>query len=128
MYDESASGARSGSSTFVEGPRSLIGEVAIVGNSVVPTTELRPLVEVQPGEPYYEPRVIQARDALSLEYLNRGFPGAAVSPTLKVSDDRSRVDVSFTVQEGTQTIVAQAVVGHPALLAVPHHAPVAQAL
>ena len=90
---------------IVEGPRSLMGDVTIVGNSVVPTTELRPLVAVQLGEPYYEPRVIQARDALSLEYLNRGFPSAAVSPTLKVSDDRTRIDLAFTVQEGAQTIV-----------------------
>lgn len=90
---------------IVEGPRSLIGDVAIAGSSAVPAAELRSLVALQPGEPYYEPRVIQARDALSLEYLNRGFASAAVSPSLKVSDDRSRVDVTFTVQEGEQTIV-----------------------
>ncbi len=28
--------------------------------------------------PYYEPRIVEARDALVLEYLNRGFASAAV--------------------------------------------------
>jgi outer membrane protein assembly complex protein YaeT len=90
---------------ILEGPQSVIGDVAIAGNTAVAAGELRPLVQIAPGDPYYEPRVIQARDALALEYLNRGFGSASVAPTLAVSDDRSRVDVLFTIQEGPQTIV-----------------------
>ena len=90
---------------IAEGPRSVIGEVVLTGNAAVGTDELRPLVQIAAGEAYYEPRVVQARDALALEYLNRGFASAVVSPTLKVSDDRSRVDLVFAIQEGSQTIV-----------------------
>jgi outer membrane protein assembly complex protein YaeT len=90
---------------IVEGPRSNVSDVTIAGNEAIAFDELRPLVKIIPGEPYYEPRVLEARDALVLEYLNRGFAAATVTPRLSVSDDRSRVGLGFTIQEGPQTIV-----------------------
>ncbi len=78
---------------IVEGPRAIVGELQIMGNSAISSEELRPLVRIGPGDPYYEPRVIEARDALVLEYLNRGFATATVTPLPKVSEDRSRVDL-----------------------------------
>ena len=90
---------------IVEGPRSVVGDIVIEGNAAIATDELRPLVQILPGEPYYEPRVIQGRDALALEYVNRGFSAAVVSPVPRVSEDRSRVDLVFSIQEGPQTIV-----------------------
>ena len=47
--------------------------IRITGTSAVPADELRPLVKIKSGDPYFEPRVVEARDALVLEYLNRGF-------------------------------------------------------
>jgi outer membrane protein assembly complex protein YaeT len=90
---------------IVEGPRAVVGEIGIIGNAAIPVDELEPLVGMSSGQPYYEPRVIQARDALALEYVNRGFASAVVSPAPRLSDDRSRVDLLFTIQEGPQTIV-----------------------
>jgi outer membrane protein insertion porin family len=90
---------------IVEGPRIVVGELQITGNSAISSDELRPLVRIGAGDPYYEPRVIEARDALVLEYLNRGFATAIVTPIPKVSEDRARVDLVFSVQEGPQTIV-----------------------
>jgi outer membrane protein insertion porin family len=90
---------------IVEGPRSAVGEIRIAGTSAVPADELRPLVKISSGDPYYEPRAVEARDALVLEYLNRGFASIAVEVGLTSSVDRTRVDVTFTVQEGPQSIV-----------------------
>lgn len=90
---------------IVEASRTVVGEVVVSGNAAVATEELRPLIGILPGEPYYEPKVIQARDAVVLEYLNRGFSAAVVTPVPRLSEDRSRVDLTFTVQEGPQTIV-----------------------
>ncbi len=58
---------------IAEGSRSMVGEVRITGTSAVPADELRPLVKINAGDPYFEPRIVEARDALVLEYLNRGF-------------------------------------------------------
>jgi outer membrane protein assembly complex protein YaeT len=88
-----------------EGSRSLFGDVIIAGNSAVSTTELRPLVKINSGDAYFEPRVIEARDALTFEYLNRGFASVAVTASPTASDDHTRVTLVFTVQEGPQTIV-----------------------
>lgn len=88
-----------------EGPRSVVGAVTIAGNASIATGELRPLVKIAPGDPYFEPRIIEARDALALEYLNRGFASAVITPVPTANADTSLVDLAFTVQEGPQTIV-----------------------
>jgi outer membrane protein insertion porin family len=88
-----------------EGSRSVFGDVLIAGNAQVPTSELRPLIRINSGDAYYEPRVIEARDALALEYLNRGFASVVVSVAPTASDDHTRVALVFTIQEGPQTIV-----------------------
>ena len=88
-----------------EGPRSIIGALTIVGNGSIATDELRPLVKIATGDPYFEPKIIEARDALALEYLNRGFASAVITPVPTANQDKSRIDLAFTVQEGPQTIV-----------------------
>jgi outer membrane protein assembly complex protein YaeT len=89
----------------VEGERTLVGLVNITGNQSISAGELTPLVRIAPGDPYYQPRVVEARDALVLEYLNRGFASAIVTPAPRLSADMSRVDLVFEIQEGPQTLV-----------------------
>jgi len=90
---------------IAEGSRSTVGEIRITGTSAVPVDELRPLVKISAGDPYFEPRIVEARDALVLDYLNRGFASAVVNVALSASADHTRVDLTFTVQEGPQNIV-----------------------
>ena len=90
---------------IAEGPRSIVGDVAITGTAAVATDELRSLIKIGSGDAYYEPRAVEARDALLLEYLNRGFASAVVDVRVAPSQDRSRIDITFNVQEGPQTIV-----------------------
>ena len=92
---------------IIEGPRTVVGDVTITGNAAIPAGELRPLVDVRAGDVYYEPKIIQARDALTLEYLNHGFASVAVRPVPKANADRTLADLVFEIQEGPQTIVDQ---------------------
>jgi outer membrane protein insertion porin family len=91
--------------SVAEGPRSLVGSVTIAGNTSIATGELSPLVKIAAGDPYFEPKVIESRDALAVEYLNRGFASAVITPVPAANEDTSRVDLAFNVQEGPQTIV-----------------------
>jgi outer membrane protein insertion porin family len=91
--------------TIVEGTRAVIDDVVITGNAAIPSSELRPLVPINPGDVYYEPDAVKAREALVLEYLNRGFASAVVSAEPRMLEDRTRVSLVFVVQEGPQTIV-----------------------
>jgi outer membrane protein assembly complex protein YaeT len=90
---------------IAEGSQSTIGDILITGNTTVTSDELRALIKIRSGGPYYEPHIVEARDAMVLEYLNRGFESVVVSPASTASDDHTRVTLVFTVQEGPQTIV-----------------------
>ena len=62
-------------------------------------------VKLAEGQPFYQPQVNADRDALIVDYLNNGFASADVVVTPVFSDDRTRADLTFAVQEGPQTIV-----------------------
>ncbi len=88
-----------------EGSQSTVGDVRILGATAIQADELRPLVKIAAGDAYFEPRIVDARDALIVEYLNRGFAAVAVNVALSASTDHTRVDLTFTIQEGPQSIV-----------------------
>jgi outer membrane protein insertion porin family len=88
-----------------EGPRTLVGTVHLTGNSALSEAELRSRMKLADGQAFYQPQLNADRDALLLEYLNNGFASSDVTVTPAFSDDRTRVDLTFAVQEGPQTIV-----------------------
>ena len=90
---------------IVEGPRTLIGTVTFRGNTAFSSEQLAGRVSVGPGQAYFEPRIVQDRDALQLEYLNRGYASATVAVVPAVSADASTANLLFDIREGPQTIV-----------------------
>jgi outer membrane protein insertion porin family len=91
--------------TIVEGPRTVVGDVAIKGNANLTEQDLRSRIRLQTGDVYYEPHILQYRDAIHLEYLNLGYASAEVIVSPRFSDDRRRADLTFEIQEGRQTLV-----------------------
>jgi outer membrane protein insertion porin family len=91
--------------TIVEGPLTLVGDITFEGDAQVSSDQLRSVVTSTRGAPYYEPRVVADREAVLLEYRNRGFASANVVVTPNPSADSSRADLHYTVTEGQQTIV-----------------------
>ncbi|MCA1563801.1 MAG: BamA/TamA family outer membrane protein [Acidobacteria bacterium] len=91
--------------TIQEGVRTVVGEVGIQGNTAVTEGELRPVVNARPGEAYFEPQIIADREAVLVEYLNRGYQDAQVRVQPRFSPDRTSADLTFSIQEGPQTIV-----------------------
>jgi len=91
--------------TVSEGPRTVVGTVRITGNTALTDAELRPLIKLTEGSPYYAPQVSADRDALIVDYLNNGFSSADVVVTPAFTSDRTRADLTYAVEEGLQTIV-----------------------
>jgi outer membrane protein insertion porin family len=91
--------------TIVEGPLTLVGDITFEGNSQVATDQLRAVVVSTRDSPYYEPRVVADREAVLLEYRNRGFASASVVVTPVPSADGTRADLHFRITEGQQTLV-----------------------
>ena len=90
---------------IVEGARAVTGEITIKGAEQVPEREVRAVIKAETGMPWYDPTVAGDRDAILLEYLNRGYAGVQVVATPVVAADRTRVDLLFDIREGPQTVV-----------------------
>ena len=89
-----------------EGPQQRVGSVQVVGNNTVETPVLLGLVNTEPGQ-LFSPRSLAGdRDALTTDYLSRGFDQARVDVE-ETNDpaDPSKVNVIFHVTEGQQTFV-----------------------
>jgi outer membrane protein assembly factor BamA len=96
--------------TIVEGPRAVLGEVTVTGAKALSESEVRRVLQFQPGQPYYEPSITASRDALQLEYLNLGYSSVQVSLTPALSEDRTRVSLAIDIVEGAQTLVDHIIV------------------
>lgn len=90
--------------TVIEGPRLSIGRITFTGNAALGAPELRSLLQLAPGAPYYEPNLARAREAIVRAYLDRGFSSAGVDVT-QVPAEGGRVDIEFAVTEGQQTFI-----------------------
>jgi outer membrane protein assembly factor BamA len=95
---------------IIEGPRATVGEITIEGAKALSAAEIRRAMSLQQGAAYYEPTVRTARDSVQLEYLNLGFASAQVTIAPVVSADRSRVTLTVSVNEGSQTFVDHVIV------------------
>ena len=95
---------------IVEGPRALLGPITVDGAQAISEAEVRRLLQLQPGQPYYEPSIVAGRDAVQLEYLNLGFSAAEVALTPSLSEDRTEVGLTVSIREGAQTFVDHLIV------------------
>lgn len=102
---------------ITEGSQTLVDNVEVTGNSHVPQKDLVAPVgfELQPGKPFSPRRLVNDRNRISANYLNRGFLTVEVKATvsrdhndqhrlnvLYAVDERQMVDVSDTVYLGQQ--------------------------
>jgi outer membrane protein insertion porin family len=87
-----------------EGSLLRIGEITFSGNTAFEAGALSGRIVTAPGQPYYEPQVIQDRETILTAYLNEGYATASVTVVPQVGDD-STVDIRFEVSEGPQSIV-----------------------
>jgi outer membrane protein insertion porin family len=94
----------------VEGPRTLVGSLAIEGNRVLSEGALRTVMTSAPGRPYSEVEIASDRDRIDLEYRNRGYESVVVDPHVAMTDQNSRADVRFVVSEGPQVIVDRVII------------------
>ena len=88
-----------------EGPRVVLGTLAITGNATLPEAQLREGIRSASGQPLYQPQLAQDRDGMLLKYLNLGYRRADIDVHIDFSPDRSRADVRFEVREGQQIFV-----------------------
>jgi outer membrane protein insertion porin family len=93
-----------------EGARTRIGELTVVGNRMVATSQL-PELSAQPGQPYSELDLANDRERILSYYFDHGFPNATLEITTKPPDNPpNREDVTYTIDEGERFTVNRVMV------------------
>jgi outer membrane protein insertion porin family len=95
---------------ITEGPRTLVSGVSFQGNGSLPDATLKEGLGSQPGRPYLDAQLALDRDAVQVQYLNRGYPDAAVDANPNFSADRTSAEPVFTVRAGTRILVDHVVI------------------
>lgn len=90
---------------IVEGVRTTVSGVTMEGTAGVPEPDLRALLGLVAGRPFYRPQLAADRDALERHYRNLGYVAARVAPTLAFSDGNLRVSVAWSILAGEQAVV-----------------------
>jgi outer membrane protein assembly complex protein YaeT len=93
-----------------EGPRTLVGDITLQGNTVLTNEDVRGIMTLVPGRPYSEVELVQDRDKIELEYLNRGYQAVVVEPRVTLSDGDTRANVRVSIVEGPQVIVDRIII------------------
>jgi outer membrane protein assembly factor BamA len=93
-----------------EGPRTVIGDVVIEGNTVLTEGQIRNVMSLVPGQAYSDVQIVQARDRVELEYLNRGYESVVVEVVPTFAEGATRADLRFGISEGPQVLVDHVII------------------
>ncbi len=88
-----------------EGEVYTIGEVKIAGKMVVPETQLKQLLLVQPGQTYSRKQITQTQDLMSLRLGADGYAFAKIDPVPQENAEDKTVDLTFFVDPGNRAYV-----------------------
>ena len=85
-----------------EGPQTIVSGVDVAGTAAIPPDQLRAMMALQGGKPFYRPQLSIDRDTLERAYRNQGYQGVSVISQLAFANDQQLVAITWTVREGEQ--------------------------
>lgn len=87
---------------IIEGPRTLVGNVAITGNKSIPSQQLTGTsgLRLRPGAPFSPGKLSSDRNQIAAAYLDRGYLNSEVKAAVSRHPDNShQVDVAYEITE-----------------------------
>ena len=97
--------------TVDRGPRYVIGDVEILGETSIPLAELRTLARLQAGEPFVQSEMDAGVVAVLNTFRMRGYADPTVQRRLEPvvpenpADSTRRMNVTLTITQGPRTLV-----------------------
>ena len=86
-----------------EGTRVRTGEIAIEGNHLLSTGDLRRAFGLREGIPFSQTTFEQGIDKILTLYSERGYPKVEIEPTdFHLSEEQGKVDIRLQIREGNQ--------------------------
>ena len=82
-----------------EGKRTFIGDVS-VDFSRFPCLDTGKAITVRKGDPFRSDLLKRGAHSLQTIIAEKGYPHAVVTPVVSLSEDSSRADVEFSIEEG----------------------------
>ena len=110
VKDGSAPGLLDVVIAVVEGPRAFVTERKVVGADQLDPAEVDKLLIVEVGEPFNPSTVRQDVQSLTTWYRNNGWPEASVQDRYTLSEDRTRAEVVYRVEEGLRAFFGKTIV------------------
>jgi outer membrane protein assembly complex protein YaeT len=91
-----------------EGPRALVANVAFIGNTVVPSDELRKKLALKDGDPFSPSKARETARNIKTYYGDHGYIDA-IAPYTIVDLAPDSVMLQYDITEGTRAVVAEIV-------------------
>ncbi len=91
--------------TVEEGRQILVGEFSLTGNRTFPQGLLEGYINAASGQPYSETVIASDRDNLLTFYFNEGFLEAQFEWQVTPSEDGSRMNLEYILDEGEREFV-----------------------
>jgi outer membrane protein insertion porin family len=88
-----------------EGPQTLVSSVKITGINVVSQEEAHEAIRLKKGKSFRKYMIRSDENALSALISEKGHPHVKVKGDVKISRDRSKADMVYTVDEGQYVVM-----------------------
>jgi outer membrane protein insertion porin family len=89
-----------------EGTQTRVASLRIAGNQAMSDASLRDRIQLAENQPFSDSKLVEDRETILTYYYNNGFPDVQFESAVAASkQDPHRMDVTFTIKEGTQTFV-----------------------
>ncbi len=96
--------------TIEEGPRTLVGSIAILGHETIEESVLRQLLALHVGDPLDDGRVDEDMERLRVYYERQGYPDVRVAVNRSFADDGQTAHLTYRIEEGRRAVVGNIII------------------
>jgi outer membrane protein assembly factor BamA len=93
-----------------EGAQTRVGAVRIEGAQLIDEGQLRQVMRLHPGDPFFAQALVADRTAVEGVYLNNGYADATVTVAADPSQTAGLADITYRVVEGQRSVVQHVIV------------------
>lgn len=90
---------------IIEGASYTVGNIDIVGNTILPKSELMKLVPLKTGEVFNRTKVADIVELLKNRLGEEGYSNANVNPVPDVHEENHSADITFYIEPGNRMLV-----------------------
>jgi outer membrane protein insertion porin family len=95
---------------IAEGESTTVGTVTIEGASAIPEPQIRAVLALTTGRPFYRPQLELDHDVIEQLYRAQGFQAVRADPQTSLEDEGRTIAVRWVITEGPRAVVDHVIV------------------